>query len=612
MVRRLQSRRQGFLPTDQGQQIGKDRGIRDENDGLASAGKNRHCLTYRGSHILIRFVAPREMPIRLSSLIDVARQAARAGRWNEAESRARAILLRDPQAVDALEIIAMSRRQSGDAAQAEAALRKAISITPDRRWPFGDLARLLIDMGRLAEAELVERQALAVDPANADAHMLLGRMLADRGMVFEGTGHLKRAIALVGRHPELLAALGRALSQQGALDEARGLLEEAVRAGPQDLTALTALAEVEERAGRFARASHWLDRAEVVASGQGSDVILQRSVLLSRMGEDAAALALLEAQAVLSGVALLQRGRLRDRLGRHGEAWADWGQGKTSIAAQTGRRYAADVVGREAAQFVEFAGRLPPLHKHVPQDDRVQPVFILGFPRSGTTLVEQIIAAHDAVRAGGELPFGMELRELAEPLAGTSDDERAERLRNHYLARAGEYGLTGGGMRFFTDKMPLNEFHLPLIRLAFPAAKVIRVVRHPLDVLVSVLSHDMTHGQNCGYRIEDAAQHFALIQRQVEAYQAAGLSVDHTLRYEAMVGDQAGETEALMAALGLDMQSRQLAFHCEERHAPTPSYAQVREPLNDRSIGRWKAFARELEPVLPVVREAMEALGYAA
>lgn len=549
----------------------------------------------------------------MSSMIDAARQAARAGRWQEAENQARAVLQRDPCALDALEIIALSRRQSGDATAAEAALRQAIAIAPDRRWPYGDLARLLIETGRLAQAEAVAGQALATDPANADAQMLLGRMLVDRGLAHEGAVYLRRAIALVGRHPELLTALGRALSQQGALGEARDLLEEAASAAPRDLVALTALAEVEERVGRFEAAMLWLDRAEAVAREQGSDVTLQRSVLLSRMSKDDAALALLETPSMLSSTALLQRGRLRDRSGRHAEAWADWTQGKAMTAEQTGRHYAADVVARDAAQLAGLAGRmhtrpaLPP-----PPDGQAQPVFILGFPRSGTTLVEQILAAHDAVRAGGELPFGAELRELAEPISRAPDEAMAAKLRQHYLVRAKGYGLTDGDARYFTDKMPLNEFHLPLIRMAFPEAKIIRVVRHPLDVLVSVMSHDMTHGQNCGYRIEDAAQHFARIQHQVTAYQRVGLGIDHTLRYEALVAEQARETQALMAVLGLEVQPRQLAFHREERHAPTPSYAQVREPLNDRSIGRWRNFARELEPVLPLLAETIEALGYAA
>jgi len=543
----------------------------------------------------------------MHSAIDLARQAARTGRWQEAEDRVRAILLHDPHAIDALEVVALSRRQLGDVAGSEAALRSAIAIAPDRRWPYGDLARLLIDAGRPKEAETLERQALAADSANADAHMLLGRLLTDRGLAFEGAQHLRQAIALAGRHPELLYGLGRALSQQGLLDDARRLLEEAAGATPLHLATLAALAEVEERAGRFAQATAWLDKADAVARGQGQDVILQRSVLMARMGDEAAGLALLEMQPELSGAAMLQRGRLRDKLGRGDEAWRDWTEGKALIARAAGRRYMAQAIAEEAAELAMLARTILPAGA-APRDTGAEPVFILGFPRSGTTLVEQILAVHDQVVAGGELPFGPELRELAEPLKSAD----AAVLREHYLARAGEYGLTKGPARFFTDKMPLNEFHLPLIRLAFPAAKVIRVVRHPLDVLVSVLSHDMTHGQNCAYRIEDAARHFALIQQQVAAYEGAGLVIDHTLRYETLVADQEGETRALMAVLGLDVQPRQLAFHREPRHAPTPSYAQVREPLNDRSIGRWRYFACEIEPILPLVSDATKALGYAA
>lgn len=537
--------------------------------------------------------------------IESARQAARAGRWDLAERHARAMLARDSRSLDALEVLALARRGLGDPAGAEQVLRQAIAIAPLQRWPYGDLARLLIESGRPAHAEAIARQALAADAANADAQMLLGRLLSDRGMPFEGALHLRRAIALAGRHPDLVSALGLALSRQGQLDEARGNLEEAVAADPHGLDSLVALAEVEERAGRFAAASAWLDRADGVARGQGSDVALQRSVLLARMGREADALALLDDRTNLSGAALLQRGRLRDRLGDHRAAWLDWAQGKALIARQTGRHYPAEAIAAEARALAVLAAKALPRE---PVDDGPQPVFILGFPRSGTTLTEQIVAAHDAVAAGGELPFGPEMREIA----GDLSDVSPRALRAHYLGRAGEYGLRDKAMQLFTDKMPLNEFHLPLIRLAFPAAKVIRVIRHPLDVLVSVFSHDMTHGQNCGYRIEDAARHLALMQRQVDAYRGAGLHIDHELRYEALVGDQEGETRALMAALGLAMQPAQLAFHRLPRHAPTPSYAQVREPLNDRSIGRWRNFAQQLEPIVPLVADTMATLGYAA
>ncbi len=159
--------------------------------------------------------------------------------------------------------------------------------------------------------------------------------------------------------------------------------------------------------------------------------------------------------------------------------------------------------------------------------------------------------------------------------------------------------------------MPSNDFWLPLLRLAFPESPVIRVRRHPLDILTSVMAHDMTHGFNCGYRLEDAARHLALVDDLLESYREGGLGSTYELGYESLVADQAGETERLMAAISLPMDSAQLRFHERSAVSATPSYAQVREPLNDRSIGRWRNYAAELEPVKPIVAKALTRGGYA-
>jgi len=525
-----------------------------------------------------------------------ARQSLQEGRTEAAATVADQLLGDDPDNLDALEIKALV----GDDATAEAALRRAIAIAPERRWPYADLARLLLKLRRTHEAEEVARAALAADANNADAHAMLGAMLAERELWVDAAAHFERAIGLVGNHPQLLTGLGHARMRSGRLDEARKLLAAASTADPAALESAVYLAEVEERLGNFEEAQRRLDVAQQIALKKGTDVDLQRSILLARMGEPERALALLEHREDLSGAARLQRGRLHDRLGRYSEAWKDWREGKAQLAGRYSRNYARDEVAAAARRLVTFAGSTPP--RASVRDDVPQPIFVIGFPRSGTTLVEQILASHSAITAGGELPFGAELSEL-----GT----QAERLRDHYLERARSYGLLSGGPTYFTDKMPDNAFWLPLLRVAFPEASVIHMRRHPLDVLTSVMANDMTHGFNCGYRLEDAAHHLALVDDLLQIYAAGGIGPTHELRYESLVADQAGETARLMAAIGLAMEQGQLRFHDRSDVSPTPSYAQVQEPMNDRSIGRWRNYAGQLETVRPIVASAVTRGGYA-
>jgi Tfp pilus assembly protein PilF len=563
-----------------------------------------------------------------SSPIVAARRAIEAGRLDDAYRLAAEALRAKRDDIAALEIRAVVETERGDFALAEASLRAALTAAPHKRWPYADLARLLLRMDRAADAEDVARSALIADAANPDAHAMLATLLADRGMLIAATMHFERAIALAGKHPQLLDGLGHALLRQGRLDEARPVFEAAVAADPAALLPLLHLAELDERSGDFAQAADRLDQAEPIAKAAGLDIALQRAVLLDRSGAWREALALLEAQPALSGAALLHRGRLRDRAGRHDEAWRDWTRGKARLAEGARRAYPTADVQRQAHALAGFFDkkRMSALPRAPRRLDVPQPIFILGFPRSGTTLTEQILASHSAIRAGGELPFGRDLREFAVTQVGGEDsfpDGLARMLaaehahwptlwRDLYLAKTGSFGLTAPGADYFTDKMPLNDMWLPLLRLAFPESPVVLVRRHPLDILTSVTSHDLTHGFNCGYRLGDAARHLALVDDLVARYRAAGIVVTHELKYETLVADQAAETERLMAAIGLPTEAAQLRFHESERVAPTPSYAQVRAPLNARSIYRWRPYADQLAPVVPLLGKTMARGDYAA
>jgi Tfp pilus assembly protein PilF len=556
-----------------------------------------------------------------NTLIQSAREAMNAGRPQDASGLANAVLASDPQSIDALEIVSLAALQRGDRASAEGTLRRILAIAPDASWARDDLARLLLDDGREADAEAEMRAALSADVDHADAHAMLGALLSGREMLVEGAAHLRRAIALAGPHPQLLVNLGRNLLRRGELDEAAELALRAERAAPDLLAAAVLAVEIAERRDDLDEAHRALDRAETLAARDGRDVLLLRTTLLSRGGRWPDGLELLDDLSELSGAARLLRGRLRDRAGRYDEAWSDFVGGKAALAEASGRRYDRQMVAAHFAQLatLSLAGLPRPSLREGPQ-----PLFILGLPRSGTTMTEQLLSSHPAIRAGGELPFTAELRDFAGRMLGHgrlfpdgfgrligADYHHLPALfRDFYLARADSYGLRADGAALFTDKMPVNEIYLPLLRLAFPEAAMVLVRRHPLDTLVSIMAHDMTHGFDCGYRLEDAAHQLAAVAALTEGYRKTIAPVLHSFGYESFVADQVGETARLMAHIGLPVDPAQARFHENRRHAPTPSYAQVREPLHDRSIGRWKRYRAHLEPIVPLVEEAMRLGGY--
>ena len=526
----------------------------------------------------------------------------------------------------ALEVEARDLLKSGDSLQAEKILGRILRLTPGSPWAFDTFVQLLVDTGREQDAEIVARETVALAPDHADAHSKLGVFLSKRNALVEGAWHFRRATDLGGRDPHLLLNLARNLKSQGQLAEAEALAIEASERDPDSLPALMLLAEIAEQDGRMEAAEAALDRAIPLARAQGEHLRLPRTALLGRGARWREALEQFDSLAELPGVLRLARGRLREKAQRHADAWQDYVEGKAAIAREQDHRYDRSEIERHFTSIAQAFSA--PFWKTVPKvatrTDVPQPIFILGFPRSGTTMTEQVLSSHSQIRPGGELPFVMQLRDFAQQLLGrglpfpagigdlaTADHHHIPILfRDFYLALAETHGLTKPGVRFFTDKMPLNEVYLPLLRLAFPNAPMISVRRHPLDILASVMAHDLTHGFYCGYRLHDAAHQLAAASQLMVHYRDTLRIAMHELVYEHFIADQERETAKLMAHLDLEMEPGQLRFHESERHAPTPSYAQVRQPVHAGSVAKWRAYAEQLAPILPLVRDSIADGGY--
>jgi Tfp pilus assembly protein PilF len=520
----------------------------------------------------------------------------------------------------------LAQRGRGDLAGAAETLKGVLKADPRADWAYNELVQLLWQSGRRADADTVVRAALRVNPLNAQAHNLFGTLLSELNDLSSGEWHFRRAIEVGGEQASFLANLGLNLMHQGRTEDAEACFARADALAPGSVHTLGHWSKLAEVCGDMQRAEELLDRA-ARASSEG-DVSLLRANHLARSGKPAEALAMLADEPTLNGDARLLRGRLLDRLGRYDEAWRDFVTGKELLAREGGGVvYDAKGVETFFARMERFfvranIERLPraPVRTGAPQ-----PIFIMGAPRSGTTLIEQVLCSHTAVRAGGELPFMMELRQFAllnfpgpEPFpenlwrTWTADKRYAATLfRDYYLARAEQYGLLAPRTAFFTDKMPFNEMWLPLLRMAFPEAPVVRVVRHPLDVCVSMLSNNLTHGFNCAYRIADIVRHVAAMHEIVDCYEQqmdVGVLV---LRYESFVADQLAQTQRLLDYVGVPLEPACLRFHESRRYAPTPSYAQVTEKLNDRSIGRYRHYLAHLQPFAAQLQRIMSAHDYA-
>jgi hypothetical protein len=394
---------------------------------------------------------------------------------------------------------------------------------------------------------------------------------------------------------------------------------------PNAFNTLYGWARMEEADRQYARAGELLDAAEQVAPGH-PHLALQRAVLKSRQKAHDQALAMLEdlqRRVEAAGGAvdlgfrvdlLNERGVVLDKLGRHPEAFAAYGEAKQAMKALTGQAYQAEEAAHLAARLKSFftADRLKRLPRAAPRPDAPAPIFIVGFPRSGTTMVEQTLSAHPLISAGDELPVLGEMVELAPRLLGSplpypealadlwlgDKTEGLDLLRDYYLQRARQLGAVGEGARWFTDKMPLNETHLGLIGLMFPTAPVIHLLRHPLDVLLSTFANHMTHGFHCASDLMSIARHYLLTADLIEHYRREAQPNLLTVRYEDLIDGQEAGVRRMLDFIGAPFDERCLSFHGNRRYARTASYAQVAEKLHDRSRYRWRAYREQLEPVI--------------
>jgi tetratricopeptide (TPR) repeat protein len=427
----------------------------------------------------------------------------------------------------------------------------------------------------------------------------------------------------------VLANLALCLKNQGKMSAARSLYKESLAAAPDSLHTLLGFARLEEADRNLTDAMALLERAAALFP-ENPNVRLLRATVLGRRGEADAALAVLDtmaaAKATLSPVEWLEKGRLLDRLGRYEEAFAAFEAGRQRLREVSGQSYldahAQQLITRLKSFFV--AKRLATLPRATRRRDVAQPLFVLGFPRSGTTLLEQTLSAHPRIVAGDELPFIAEIAELMprlleSPLAYPEalaelwmgdHREDLDNLRDHYLRRVGELGIVPEGAAWFTDKMPLNEMHLGLIHLLFPESPLLHVVRHPLDVMLSVYSNLLTHGFYCAYALESAARHYVLVMDLVEHYRGEMQLNYLRVRYEDMVEDQEASIRRVLKFIGEEFDPSCLAFHENRRYARTASYAQVTEKLYDRSRYRYRNYLLQLQPIIPMMQPVIERLGY--
>jgi tetratricopeptide (TPR) repeat protein len=242
------------------------------------------------------------------------------------------------------------------------------------------------------------------------------------------------------------------------------------------------------------------------------------------------------------------------------------------------------------------------------------PIFIVGLPRSGTTLVDRILSSHTRVESAGELnDFALALVDFVRRDSGGAQLSRRElvarsanldfaALGHEYMRRARSTVPGGDG---FTDKMPLNYLYCGLIRRALPNAKIIHLTRHPMAAGYAIYKTLFKDGYPFSYDLGDIGGYYIAYRRLMEHWQAALPGAIHQLSYESLVSDQLGETRALLEFCGLEWQDACLDFHRNSAATTTASASQIRRPMYDSSVAQWRHYAAQLA----VLRDQLHSAG---
>jgi tetratricopeptide (TPR) repeat protein len=522
-----------------------------------------------------------------------------AGRREEAHASYRRAIALDPNCVAAHNNLGLLLCETGDCAGALAHCRRAVELAPNLAEAHNNLgnalrglgqfeaaaqalhralqlepsaprqtnlANVLADLGRFAEAEAWYSRAIALDRGFASAHHGLATQLRRRGEVGEAIESFRKAVALGPQHAAAWNDLGQALRAVGDIDEAIGAFRRAIAIDP-------ALAD----AYRNLAACRQLDARE-------EDLIRLRE-LTARPG-------LPIEERVAAGFAI---GKVLDDADRFDEAFAAYEQANRayrnaralagdSFDAALLEREVDDVIARyDLDYFGSFAGW---------GNASELPVFIVGMPRSGTSLVEQIAASHSLVFGAGELRDFGELAAQLRPAMAPAD---VRRLAEDHLARL---RALGGGAERVIDKMPDNVFKLGAIATLFPGARIVFCRRDPRDICLSCYFQKFTAGQlTFSYDLADCAKRYRETERLAAHWRRVLPLRTIEIEYEALVAGLEGESKRLLEFLGLDWEPACLEFHNTRRTVTTASSWQVRQPLYDRSVGRWRHHANHLAPL---------------
>jgi len=498
-------------------------------------------------------------------------------------------------------------------------------------------ATVLHEQGRLREAQGLYEQVVKQQPDHARALIGLGDCLGRLGNLQHGVKFCQRAIEIDGSRAEYHAGLSNLLYMMARCDESLESALNALKVDEKCVPAHCLVSSNYEQMQRYDEAAEHLEKALTIVPGDPyvsinlAHIEFQQEKYVEAKDRLDAVLQMPNLRPEYRQKALHELGMVQDQLENYDAAFEAFTQnGQVTERLPLARNFnRARLEQRISAYQRGIDGE--PISKVGPEDlngMRSAPTFLVGFPRSGTTMLEQVLAAHPKIVTADEQSFIDNMRIQWIKMVGGNDDarvmldrldrEQVLQLRQRYWDQVEKAlpGLTTVEDHIFVDKLPLNLIDLSLIDVVFPDAKVLVALRDPRDVCLSCLMQE--------FRLNDAMIHFLTLDSTVAFYTKVMdlyLAVRDRLtaktlevRYEDTVADLEMQARRVLDFLNVEWDTTVLDFHekAKERYVSTPSFSAVAEPVYTRAAGRWRHYEKHFEsyqtPLLPFV----EAFGYGA
>ncbi len=530
------------------------------------------------------------------------------GRYLDAAACYRLALGIKPDDAQILCNLGDAQRRLGMLDQAMISTQRAIAIDPALSAAHHNLGNLLRDFGRRRDAVTAFRKAIELEPGHADSHCDLGTALFELRRIDAAVASFRQALAIKADHAPAHLSLGLALRQLRRPEDAQACCETALAINPNYVEALSFLGELWADRGRFSEAEGLFRRA-IAINPDFAPAYAGIATHRNMTDEDAAWLtgastALAKRLPLAHEISLRYAlGKYFDDTKRYEEAFGHYRQAN-ELTKRYGSRYEGAKLTRRIDEIIGlFDADFLRQCEACASDSRL-PVLIVGMPRSGTSLTEQILASHPAAFGAGEVIFWNGAYDAYRDARGQgrSPADLLPGLARDYLARL--TALSAGAARI-VDKMPANFMYAGLIHAALPQARIIHMRRHPIDTCLSIYFQNFFNIGPYANDFDHLAHYYREYLRITDHWrtvlpEAALLEVP----YEALVADQEGWTRRMLEFIGLPWDPGCLDFHRTDRVVITASKWQVRQKIHAASAGRWKNYEKFLGPLQGLIAGA--------